>query len=257
MFYLIINEEIRKYINMLKHRHFGCKYFCPLQLIALDEMELLRKELEKINVKLTNEEYLQLIKCAENKYYHNVHICNTPEEERKKEEEKERRRIMEELNKETIAKREENPFVNFKEFEMNYRLRKEQEEKNDRLFNPHKISSKTGGNFGSVTNGFSMIASFFLLVFGAYYLGKYFFGLSDANNYKLILVVTIVIFISETCLLLLKMHREDMKIQSSNMHKNGFDKYWQNSFAYKFNKNYRNQINKGYVGRYGNKNKIE
>ena len=42
MFYLIINEQIRKYIDMIKDKHFGCKSYCPLQLIALDEMELLR-----------------------------------------------------------------------------------------------------------------------------------------------------------------------------------------------------------------------
>ena len=38
---------MNKYIDMIKDKHFGCKKFCPLQIIALDEMELLRKELKK------------------------------------------------------------------------------------------------------------------------------------------------------------------------------------------------------------------
>ena len=89
MFYLIINEQIRKYIDMIKDKHFGCKSYCPLQLIALDEMELLRKELKKIDIDLSNEEYSKLLKSAESKYFHNVHICITPEEERKREEQRE------------------------------------------------------------------------------------------------------------------------------------------------------------------------
>ena len=56
MFYLIINEQIRKYIDMIKDVHFGCKKYCPLQIIALDEMELLRKKLKKIDIDLSNEE---------------------------------------------------------------------------------------------------------------------------------------------------------------------------------------------------------
>ena len=57
MFYLIINEQIRKYIDMIKNKHFGCKKYWLLQIIALDAMELLLKELKKIDIDLTNDEY--------------------------------------------------------------------------------------------------------------------------------------------------------------------------------------------------------
>ena len=53
MFYLIINEQIRKYIDMIKDKHFGCKKYCPLQIIALldylgDSNQKLRGKVEKV-----------------------------------------------------------------------------------------------------------------------------------------------------------------------------------------------------------------
>ena len=80
-----------------------------------------------------------------------------------------------------------------------------------------------------------MIASFFLLVLGSYYFGKQFLGLSESGTFKLTLVVTVIVFLSETCLLLLKMHKEQMKDIANN-------KTASNSFAYRFNKEYRNKI---------------
>ena len=87
-----------------------------------------------------------------------------------------------------------------------------------------------------------MILSFFLLVAGSYYLGKYFFEMSDANTFKLVLVITIIVFLSETCLLLLSLHKEDMKRQREGI-KQGVSGYYKNSFAYRFNKDYRNKVN--------------
>ena len=90
-----------------------------------------------------------------------------------------------------------------------------------------------------------MIISFFLLVIGSYYLGKYFFGLNDSNTLKLVLVITIIVFLSETCLLLLSFHREDIKRQKERI-KSGKNQYYSDSFAYRFNKEYRNQVNNRY-----------
>ena len=90
-----------------------------------------------------------------------------------------------------------------------------------------------------------MIISFFLLVIGSYYLGKYFFGLSDSNTLKLVLVITIIVFLSETCLLLLSFHKEDLKKQKEGI-RSGQNKYYSNSFAYRFNKDYRNRIDNKY-----------
>ena len=249
MFYLIINEQIRKYIDMIKEKHFGCKKYCPFQIIALDEMELLRKELKKIDIDLSNEEYNKLIKSTESKYFHSVHICITPEEERKREELREMERYIEESKKDRIPKKEVNAFVDFEQFEKNYQERKKHDEEEEKLFNKNKIEiDKTGNSVASITNGFSMIISFFLLVIGSYFLGKYFFGLNDSNTLKLVLIITIIVFLSETCLLLLSFHKEDLKRQKEIVNKNGesHNKYYSNSFAYRFNKDYRSSVNNRY-----------
>jgi hypothetical protein len=255
MFYLLINDQIRKYIDMIKGKHFGCKKYCPLQIIALDEMELLRKELKKIDIDLSNDEYNKLIKSTESKYFHNVHICITPEEEKKREEEKEREKFLEESKKDRIPKKEVNAFVDVDQYEKNYEERKKHDEEEKNLFNKKNTEiDKTGNSLTSITNGFSMIISFFLLVIGSYYLGKYFFGLNDSNTLKLVLVITIIVFLSETCLLLLSFHKEDLKRQKEGI-KTGQNRYYSDSFAYRFNKEYRNQVNNRYNNRF--KKKIE
>ena len=164
MFYLIINEQIRKYIDMIKDKHFGCKKYCPLQLIALDEMDLLRKELKKIDIDLTNDEYNKLLKSTESKYFHSNHICITPEEERERENQKEMQKFLEESKKDRIAKKDVNAFVDFEQFEKNYKERKKHDEEEEKLFNKkEKNIDRTGNSFTSITNGFSMIISFFYL----------------------------------------------------------------------------------------------
>ena len=254
MFYLIINEQIRKYIDMIKDKHFGCKKFCPLQIIALDEMELLRKELKKINVYLSDEDFKNLLKSSEPKYFHSIHTCITPEEERKHEEQREMEKYLEESKKDRIPKKEVNAFVDFEKFEQNYNERKKQEERDKKIFNTNKKNiDRTGSSIASITSGFSMIVSFFLLVIGSYYLGKYFFGLSDSNTLKLVLVITIIVFLSETCLLLLSLHKEDMKRQKEG--KQNIGSYFKDSFAYRFNKEYRNRVDNKYNKRF--KKKIE
>ena len=252
MFYLIINEQIRKYIDMIKDKHFGCKKYCPLQIIALDEMELLRKELKKININLSDEEYKNLLKNANPKYFHTVHTCITPEEEKKREEEREKQRFLEESKKEHIPKKEVNAFVDFEQLEKNYQERKKQEEKDEKLYkNSKRNLDRTGSSITSITGGFSMIISFFLLVLGSYYLGKYFLGLSDSNTLKLVLVITIIVFLSETCLLMLSLHKEDMKRQKEGVQSIGG--YYKDSFAYRFNKNYRNKVNNKYFQKFKTK----
>ena len=245
MFYLIINEQIRKYIDMIKDKHFGCKKYCPLQIIALDEMELLRKELKKIDIILSDEDYKNLLKSSSPKYFHSVHVCITPEEERKREEEREMQKFLEESKKDKIPKKEVNAFVDFEQIEKSYQERKKQEAYDDKYFNTknNKNMDRTGKSLVSVTGGFSMVFSFFLLVIGSYYLGKYFFEMSDSNTFKLVLVITIIVFLSETCLLLLSLHKEDMKRQKEGGGPNGINRYYKNSFAYRFNKDYRNKVN--------------
>jgi hypothetical protein len=254
MFYLIINEQIRKYIDMIKDKHFGCKKYCPLQIIALDEMELLRKELKKIDIILSDEEYKHLLKSSEPKYFNSVHICITPEEEKKREEAREMQKYLELSKEDRIPKKETNAFIDLEQFEKNYKERKKHDEEEEKLFNNKNRQNidRTGNSFASITNGFSMIISFFLLVIGSYYLGKYFFGLSDSNTLKLVLVITIIVFLSETCLLLLSFHKEDLKRQKEGI-KTGQNGYYSDSFAYRFNRNYRNTVNQRYDRKYKQK----
>jgi hypothetical protein len=85
-----------------------------------------------------------------------------------------------------------------------------------------------------------MIGSFFLLVYGAYFLGKRVFKLNESYTYILTLVVTIVVFLSEITLLLIHIQQNELKEKYSDP--NYKIKYYKNSFAYQFNKNYRNHI---------------
>ncbi len=84
-----------------------------------------------------------------------------------------------------------------------------------------------------------MIISLFLLVLGGYYLGKYFLGLNDGNTYKLMLVIFIIVFLSEMFLLVLKMNKE-----SESGVGGGSVKLKKSSFAYMFNKKYRDEVEK-------------
>ena len=228
MFYLKINEKIRSLIDKLPKLHFGFKYYCPHQLIALDEMEYLRKELANIKITFTDEEFKEIIKSTQSFYFHNTHTCLAPDSEKEKSLES----SLENLTGDHISKKEKNPFVDFDKLEKNYKLRKKQEEEDEKLFKKSTIQKTS---YNSLSYGFSMIASFFLLVLGSYYFGKQFLGLSESGTFKLTLVVTVIVFLSETCLLLLKMHKEQMKDIANN-------KTASNSFAYRFNKEYRNKI---------------
>ena len=176
----------------------------------------------------------------------------TPEEEKKREEEREMQKFLEESKKDRIPKKEVNAFVDFEQLEKNYQERKKHEEREEKLYNNSKRNlDRTGSKIASITGGFSMIVSFFLLVIGSYYLGKYFFGLSDSNTLKLVLVITIIVFLSETCLLMLSLHKEDMKRQEEGRQNVGG--YYRDSFAYRFNREYRNKVNNRYFQRFKTK----
>ena len=62
-------------------------------------------------------------------------------------------------------------------------------------------------------------------------------------------IVTIIVFISETYLLLLQIHRNEVKEIEEGK---GFNNKYKNNFVYKFNRNYRNLINNYY-----NKSKVK
>ena len=239
MFYLLINEKIRELINKIKDIHFGCKYYCPLQMIALDEMELLRKELNNINITFTDIEWKNILKSSESKYYQNVHICQYPNKEIKEKEEKsEKEKLLNNnyLKKDKIIKNRPNPFLNLEEMEKNYEKYKKQKE-NDEKFNNKNTFNINNNSIYSLNRGISMIGSFFLLVYGAYFLGKRVFKLNESNTY----ILTLIVFLSETVLMLISIQQKELRERNSDPTYN--IKYYKNSFAYQFNKNYRNHIN--------------
>jgi hypothetical protein len=250
MLYLKINENIKSLIELIKDSFkLGCKEYCPHQLIALDEFELLRKELEFKNLKsFTDEEYKDITKSTETVYLHTTHLCSssdTSTSNKKLESHVEtdsdtetEQRLLEELKKDKISnslnKNRKNYFDSSSRdiFEEEYQNKKDEEEKNK---NKTKSEIQKIRTEGSLSYAFSMIASFFLLVLGSYYLGKYFFGMSDSNTYKLVLVITIIVLLSEMFLFLIKMNKDSEKILTPG-------KIMETSFAYKFNKQYRDIV---------------
>jgi hypothetical protein len=220
MFYLKINEKIKELIDLLNIQ-LGCKYYCKYQLIALDELEFIRRELKIQNIKtLTDEEYEEIKKSSEKVYFHTTHICvvQNPED---KLEETDDEKAFEELLKEKTNKPKKDTFEPNINYE--FRLKQQEEEKN-------KLTIKKDEN--SMSFAINMVGSFFLIVLGSYYLGKHLLELDDSVTYKLVLVVTIVVFIAESVLLMLKLHRESEKLGS-------YSKGKTNSFAYRFNRKYR------------------
>ena len=123
--------------------------------------------------------------------------------------------------------------------EKNYEIYKKQKENDEKLNNKNTFNIKDN-SLNSLNRGISMIGSFFLLVYGAYFLGKRVFKLNESYTYILTLVVTIVVFLSEVVLLLIHIHQKELKEKNSDPNYN--IKYYKNSFAYQFNKNYRNHI---------------
>jgi hypothetical protein len=232
MIYLKINEKIRELLDLIKHNFkLGCKYYCPKQIIALDEFELMRKELILKNIKkITDEEFKQLIASTESFYLHNTHSCQNQEPESEDES-----KLLEELKKDKInpsKKIEYFETMKYNEFEEEYlRKKKEEEESMKSKSEFSKIRSES-----SISYAFSMIGSLFLLASGSYYLGKYFLNMSESNTYKLVLVITIIVLISEMVLLVLKMNKDSEKTLTMR-------KIKESSFAYKFNKKYREQCN--------------
>lgn len=242
MLYLKVNEKIRELMDLVKDSFkLGCKDYCKYKLIALDEFELLRKELEYKNLKkISDEEYKELIKSTESVYFHNTHVCFDPNSSKAPTVESDgvpdEEEILREFQKDKIREiNKKRPYFEAKmpdhdEFEY---IRKMQEESDPSKSKSELAKMRTES---SLTYALSMVGSLLLLALGGYYLGKYFLGMSDSNTYKLVLVITIVVMLSEMILLILKLNRETEKKLQTNK------KLRENSFAYKFNKKYRDQF---------------
>jgi hypothetical protein len=237
MFYLKINEKIRELLDLFTNYRLGCKNYCKYQLIAVDEFELLFKELERNKLKIiTQEEISEIKKSSESVYFHNTHICQSVDNSTKREVESDAESFNEEFleksfNNDKIRQaKNQRPLFNA---EIDYDQLSKQKDEEQILKNKQEPSKAAADS--TVSFAFSMISSFFLLVLGSYYLGKYVFELEEQYNYILVLVVTIIVVLAETILLILKLHQESVKYSSNS-------KLKENSFAYRFNRRYRQNM---------------
>mgnify|MGYP000974478602 CR=1 FL=1 len=238
MFYLRISDKIRELLNLCDQIKLGCRVYCKHQLIALDELELLRIELENLDLKkLTNEEFVDIKNSSEKIYFHNTHVCVHENNFDNKNSilEQEEDNDYDELKKSEGIKQRKKVDVNTK-FRVAYDFPEEKSE--EKLEGIGKQMTEN-----STSQGISMIASFFLIVLGSYYLGIYYLEWSKANTLKLTLVVTIIVFFAEAFLLIIKMHREDTKTYRYKASEN----IKNNSLAYKLNPKYRASFNRAKI----------
>ena len=243
MFYLKINDKLREYIKKIPDMHFGCEDFCKLQVIAIDELELLKKRLKSIDINFTKEDYEQLINSTTKIYLKNQHICQKPSELKNNIDDINNKDITLNLQYNKDNKPIKNPFFNDKKFDENYQLKIKQEKDKNQSNNKKDSTS-------SVADGINLLLCFFIIVIGSFYFGRSILGLKPESNFKLVLVVTIVVFISETCLLMIKLNRE----HSDYTERNHLIK---DSFAYRFNNKYRNSVDNQYNYRINIKSKKE
>ena len=81
MIYFKINEKINELVQLVpdvknKKIFLGCKPFCKSQIIALDELELMRKLLKEANIKdITIDELREIKSSTKSAYYLNHHVC--------------------------------------------------------------------------------------------------------------------------------------------------------------------------------------
>jgi hypothetical protein len=235
MFYIKINDAIRELLDRVRDSFkLGCKVFCRLQLIALDEMELLRKELELKGLKkFTNEEFKEILKNSDKVYFNSIHIC---EDSKSKDDNETPDSINDSIDDESIMTEIKKDKVrkvhNEKYFDSGT---PEHIEDNSILNSLNNSDNKKIKTENSLSYAFSMVGSFFLIVLGSYYLGKHFFGMQDSSTYKLVLVITIIVLISEMFLLIIKLNKSD----ENNLLPG---KLKERSFAYRFNKKYREKF---------------
>lgn len=225
MFHLKINDKIK---NLLKESqlNFGCVDSCPDQLIPFDEFQLM---IRSLGSKITSKEAEDIQNSTSIYRLSNLHICKL--DKKVEDDEISDGEIERQFKTDKIARKDDpgllkNAIVDYKRIELEHKIN----EDNTLSSKSHKEEKEN-----TLTFGFNMIGSFLLIVLGGYYLGKYYFEMEDHNTYKLVLVITIVVIIAEGMLLILKLNKYSKDIPASSQ--------IENSFAYRFNKSYRNKFN--------------
>lgn len=241
MHYLKLTDEIVSYINQIpevksKKIFIGCKPHCNSQIIALDELELMRKLLKQNEIKdFSSEEFKSLKNSTRMAYFLNTHICQElPKSVSEKESEQERLRIeqeefIKELSKDKIPEKEK-PSLFDPKIDYEY-LSKRQEEHNLEAIGRNSFSFKES----NLSYGISIIGSFFLIIMGIYYFCQIVLGLSKETTLKVTIVCSIIVLIAEAVLLMMRLDKESKKeIRGKKLNKK--------SFAYQFNLKYKEKV---------------
>lgn len=243
MIYFKLNEEISNWIKQIpevKNREItlGCKSWCKVQVIALDELQLMVKLLRQEKIKdFTSEEFKELKNTTSPLYFRSTHVCTEDEDKIPKpsqEEENEKdEKELKELFGDKIPTKQKYHFKPQVDYDIMNKINSQKEKELSRG-QPQSFAVRES----TVSYGVNLLVSFFLVIFGTYSLCKYMLELSDSATFKITLIVSIIVMFAETFLLLIRMDKENKK----DINKKGLQK---TSFAYKFNKDYRQQFNKG------------
>jgi len=222
MLYYKISPLLRELINK-SQISLGCIESCNKQLIALDEFELLLK-------KLNPEDLLKVKNLKKEAVYQtnsNIHVCDRNENE---DDYAELDRLLEDKTRETFNKKT-NPFQVDIDYQEVLRERKEKE-----LYSSSSNSSKPEQE-NTLAFAYNMVTSLIFVALGSYYLGKYVLEWKDAHTYILTLIISIVVIFAESILLMMKLHKNNRDLYKSNG-----EKLKKTSFAYGFNKSYREKF---------------
>ena len=236
MYYFKINELIAELISQVpnvkeKKNFIGCKPYCKSQIIALDELELIKKLLKEHNIRdISSEEFKEIKASTKSAYYINLHCCVVPEEKKAEIEEEERKKQEEYYGQELLKdrKRIEEKFLFDPKIDHDYIFKKQQE--------ANKVSGPTYSlRESTMSYGVSILVSFFLIFMGTYFFCDWVLEMKKSNTYKITIVVSVIVLITEAILLIIKLDKDNAKyIQTKGLNKN--------SIAYKFNSDYRNKI---------------
>mmetsp|Transcript_18650 Transcript_18650/g.19295 ORF Transcript_18650/g.19295 Transcript_18650/m.19295 type:complete len:272 (+) Transcript_18650:13-828(+) len=250
MHYLKLNDEIKDLIQLIpevqnKKIFLGCKPFCKSQIIATDEFELLRKLLKENNIKdISSEEFKRLKSSTKVAYFLNHHVCSAPctnntqkstsselstdkdsEESQMNEEE-----ILKELARDKIPEKEKpglfDPNIDYDNLN---KLQKEINEESGK----YSFSTRES----NLNYGINILGSFLLIAIGTYCFCDFILGLKKETTLKITIVVTIVVLIAEAFLLIIRLDKDTKR----EIRGKGLDK---KSFAYKFNREYRERVDK-------------
>lgn len=246
MYYFKINDLIRELINVIpdvieKRIFIGCKPHCKSQIIALDELEMLKKLLKEYKIKdINNEEFKELKNSTKSAYFMKTHICEGNDNLKSSSyDNDDSYNTINSVNyniindqdntKDSIKKRNKKDLFDTEiDYDYQFKLQKELNDNNKNAFQVRE---------SNIGYGISMLTSFFLIVMGIYYLCDLVLKLSRETTLKITIVTTIVVVIAEAFLLLIRLDRDDKKnFNRANLNKN--------SVAYKFNLEYKNKVDK-------------